>query len=158
MLTRADKRIITRTITRLAAGTIAILASFLGLALIGMFVFIVATDKIEFEFSVDGSLSLLGLLFIASIGLYFIWIGFSILVLKRVTHTFFLLLALLPPFFLSIAVVSLMKTFWNRPAEGYTLLSGVIFLVIAMVVYLVSFAFILKVFLRIFKKGGYLET
>lgn len=158
MLTKTEKRTITRITTRLAAGTIAILVSFLGLALIGMFVFVVVTDKIEFEFSIGGSLSILGLLFIASIGLYFTWLGFSILVLKRITHTFFLLLAMLPPFFLSIAVISLMKTFWDRPADGDTLLSGVIFLAVVMVVYLVSFAFILKILLRIFKKGGYLET
>jgi hypothetical protein len=158
MLTKTEKRTIKRTITRLAAGTIGVLVLFSGLALLGTLVIPAAIKNSWFEVSIDGFLALLGLLFIVCIGLYFIWVGFSILALRRISTISFTLLTVLPPLVLTFAAASLMKTFWERPAGGYSLLSLIILLTICITVFAISYAFNLKILLIIFRKGGYLET
>ncbi len=154
MLGKANKRII----TRLAAGTIAIFVSLSGLFFLGFCFYCLVAENGWFEVSMDGFFALLGLLFLVCIGLYFTWIGFSILVLKRITTISFMILTVLPPLVLSFAAAYLMKTFWERPAEGYSHLSLIILLTIGIAVFTSSFAFFLKVFLIIFRKGGYSET
>ncbi len=142
---------------QLAAKTIGILVSLCGLFLLGMFIvsLVVAIADGWFELSVDGFLSSLGLLVIAGMGLYFIWIGFRILVLKRISATSFILLTVIPAIFLSAEGICLIKTFWEKPAEGYGFISFAFLATITMVVFVSSYALSLKVFLSIFRKGGY---
>lgn len=145
---------------QLAAKTIGILVSLCGLFLLGTFiVFLVAVIAGgRLELSVDGVLVSLGLLFIAGLGLFFIWTGFCILVLKSIPATSFTLLTVIPALFAMGEAVHLIKTSWKKPAEGYGFVTVVCFMSITAAVFLVSHALTLKVLLEIFRKAGYLET
>ncbi len=76
-------------------------------------------------------------------------IGYSILVLKRITYTAFLLLTVIPAFCIATTFIYFVKSVWERPEEGYGLLP----IILTAMVFLISFMLISMALMRAFNFG-----
>ncbi len=142
---------------QVAASSIGALVAASGLLLLTVLVvFITRTGNDGWlEFSINGFLVSFGLLVSVCICLYFIWIGFSILFLKKISTMSLVLIAMLPAFLVSMTAASFIKDFGYRLFGQKGFFATVLLVATAMVVFLFVFAVIAKNLTKILGKGGY---
>lgn len=150
MLSRTDKRIM----TRLAAGTIGVLVFLFGLLLLCTSAVGIVIVRGDVGLSVEGLLVIVGVLFLACSGFYFLWIGYSILIRRRITFTSLLLLSVIPAFLIALFVIDFIKRFWEKPGDGYNFFYHAVLSTLALIVFLVLCAMISKALMRLFRKAN----
>ena len=107
----------------------------------------------DINLSLEGFMVVAGILFLFLSGLYFMWISFSILILKRITGISMTLLTAIPSLLITFIVCELIKNLWNEPEKGYSFLSKIVLLVLLSTVFLSLFFFISKALMTIFRRG-----
>ena len=150
MARRTSKRIM----TRLAAGTIGVLVFLFGLLLLCASAAGIVIVRGDVGPSVEGLLVIVGVLGLACSGLYFLWIGYSILIRKRITATSLVLLSGMLAFLITLFVVGFIKRFWEKPSDGYDFFHHAVLSTLAIVVLLGLYAIILRALMRLFRKGN----
>ena len=150
MARRTGKRIM----TRLARGTIGVLVFLFGLLLLCTSAAGIVIVRGDVGPSVEGLLVIGGVLFLACSGFYFLWIGYSILIRKRVTATSLLLLSVIPTILITLFVVEFIKRFWEKPSDGYSFFHLAVLSTLVILLLMGLYAIILKALMRLFRKGN----
>jgi len=139
--------------TQLARGTVGVVVFLFGLLLLCTSAAGIVMVQGDIGPSVEGLLVIVGVLALACSGFYFLWIGYSILIRKRIAATAVLLLSCLPAFFIALFVVGFVQRFWGKSSDGQTFFRLAVLSTLAMIVFLGLFAIILKALMRLFSKG-----
>ena len=142
-------------LAKFTAVTIGVLVGSSGLFFLGaaFTCLIVIILKGDVEFSIEGLLILLGLLCIVFTGFYFIWIGYSILILKKITKdSLFNLSFFLTPFLLVPAILLVVGIDNWLTGQTRSLLAKIISIGLGFVIFVVLYTLLLILFKWAFRK------
>ena len=143
-----------RLVTNISAKAIGVFVFLFGLLLLSTSILGVLKVRSDIKFSLDGFAIAAGILFLFFSGFYFMWRGYSILFRKRITFTLLLYLTTIPSFLITLTFAFFIRSLWERPETGYSFLSATVLLFLDMTVFLISFFFISKALMSIFRKRG----
>lgn len=141
-----------KLVTNILAKAIGVFVSLFGLLLLGTSVLGVLKCYSDIKFSLESFAVVVGILGLFASGLYFMWIGYSLLIFKRITSTSWLLLTSIPAISITLAFGAFIQSLWEKPEKGYSFLSATVLIALGMTVFLVSFFFIGKALMSIFRK------
>jgi len=142
-----------RLVVKIFAIAIGIFVFLFSLLLLGTSILGALKVHNDVNLSLEGSMVVAGILVLFLSGLYFMWISFSILILKRITDTSMTLLTAIPSLLITLIFCELIKNLWDEPEKDYSFLSKIVLLVLLLTVFLFLFFFISKALMTIFRRG-----
>ena len=142
-----------KLIANIFAKAIGVFVFLFGLLLLSTPVFVVLKVHSDINFSWKGFAIVAFIFFMSYLGFYFMRIGFSILIFKRISSTSLSLLTFIPAFSITIVFLDFIKSLWEKPDKGYSFLSVTVLSVLYLTVFLTSFAVIESALTSIFRKS-----
>jgi hypothetical protein len=150
MVRSTGKRIMTRS----ARGTIGVLVFLSGLLLLCTSAVGIVMVRGDGGSSVEGLLVIVGVLGLACSGLYFLWIGYSILIRKRITGISLSLLSVIPALLITMFIADFIERFWEKPSDGYSFFHIAVLSTLTMIVFVGLCTITLRALVRLFRKGN----
>ena len=132
-----------KLVAKIFAISIGVIVFLFSLLLIGTSVFGAIKIHSDINLSLEGFLATAGILFLFFVSFYFMWISYSILILKRITVTSMLILTVIPSIIITIAFKLLMRYLWVKP--------GIVLVVLSLTVFIISYYFITKILMYAFQ-------
>ena len=138
-------------ILRVAIGLIVFL---FGLLLLGTSVLAALKLHNDIDLSLEGSMVAGGILGLFCMGFYFMWISYSILILKKITAISMLILTSITSFFITFTFCDLIKYLWYKPEQDYGFLSKTVLAILYITAFVISYFLITKTLMNIFSRGN----
>ncbi len=142
-----------RLVVKIFAIAIGIFVFLFSLLLLGTSILGALEVHNDINLSLEGSMVVAGILVLFLSGLYFMWISFTILILKRITDTSMTLLTVILSLLITLIFCELIKNLWDEPEKDYSFLSKIVLLFLLLTVFLFLVFFISKALMTIFRRG-----
>lgn len=143
-----------KLVAKIFSIAIGLIVFLFGLLLLGTSVLAALKLHNDIDLSLEGSMVAVGILFLFFAGFYFMWISYSILILKRITSTSMLILTGITSLFITITFCEFIQYLWNKPEKGYSFLPKIVLAVLYITVFVISYFVITKILMNIFRRGN----